>query len=129
MVYISKFYTHVFHCRQMRADSDFSNLQASHTRMKDQLEQVQRDNISLEEKERQHSIQHKGLSAKFKNSKEEVRKICRSWLMYKCKIIIYSRSGPKRRKQIHLKINRRKCTESLYNIKGSVQNSTIPKKR
>ena len=67
------FFLKLFHFRQMRNDSDFSNLQSSYTRIKDQLEQTQRDNIALEEKERQHSIQHKGLSAKFKNAKEEVR--------------------------------------------------------
>ena len=57
----------------MRGDSDLSNIQSSHVRLKEHMEQVQRDNVALEEKDRQHTTQLKAMTTKFKNAKEEVR--------------------------------------------------------
>ncbi len=61
--------------KQMRADSDLEHLQSNHSRLKLQLEQLERDNVSLTEKERQQLNQNKTLAVKLKTTREEMKKL------------------------------------------------------
>ncbi|XP_038048574.1 afadin- and alpha-actinin-binding protein B-like isoform X2 [Patiria miniata] len=61
--------------KQMRCDSDLEHLQSSHGRLKERLEQVERDNVALTEKDRQHLNQNKSIAAKLKNTREEMKKL------------------------------------------------------
>ncbi|XP_033636385.1 afadin- and alpha-actinin-binding protein B-like [Asterias rubens] len=61
--------------KQMRGDSDLEHLQSNHSRLKLQLEQLERDNVSLTEKERQQLSQNKTLAVKLKTTREEMKKL------------------------------------------------------
>ncbi|XP_071485056.1 afadin- and alpha-actinin-binding protein A-like [Diadema antillarum] len=61
--------------KKLRLTSDLEHLNTNHTRLKEQLEAVQRENVSQGERERQLGLQLKGLQAKLKGSKEEMRKL------------------------------------------------------
>ncbi|XP_033127470.1 afadin- and alpha-actinin-binding protein A-like [Anneissia japonica] len=61
--------------KRIRCDSDLDHLNVTCTRLKEQLEQQQRDNVALVEKERQHILQNKGLNNKLKATKEEIKKL------------------------------------------------------
>ncbi|XP_071953319.1 afadin- and alpha-actinin-binding protein B-like [Antedon mediterranea] len=61
--------------KRIRCDSDFEHLNVTCTRLKEQLEQQQRDNVALVEKERQLMSQIKGLNNKLKTTKEDIKKL------------------------------------------------------
>ncbi|XP_077981248.1 afadin- and alpha-actinin-binding protein A-like [Glandiceps talaboti] len=61
--------------RQHRNFSDLDHLQTSQTRLKEEIEQSQRDIAALCEKERQLKNKNKSLSNKVKVGKEELRKL------------------------------------------------------
>lgn len=75
----------------MRGDSDLSNIQSSHVRLKEHMEQVQRDNVALEEKDRQHTTQLKVMTTKFKNAKEEVRTCLMNELFFSLHVCVITR--------------------------------------
>ncbi|XP_063963129.1 afadin- and alpha-actinin-binding protein-like [Lytechinus pictus] len=61
--------------KQMRTSSDLEHLQTNHTRLKEQHEQIQRENISQGERERQLTLQLKSSQSKLKSQKDEMRKL------------------------------------------------------
>ncbi|XP_041475194.1 afadin- and alpha-actinin-binding protein A-like [Lytechinus variegatus] len=61
--------------KQMRTSSDLEHLQTNHSRLKEQHEQIQRENISQGERERQLTLQLKSSQSKLKSQKDEMRKL------------------------------------------------------
>ncbi|XP_015210604.1 synovial sarcoma, X breakpoint 2 interacting protein a isoform X2 [Lepisosteus oculatus] len=60
---------------QLKSSSDLDHLHVSNSRLKDQLEQLRRENTALHERERQMQLKIKSLQNCLKNDKEEIQKL------------------------------------------------------